>query len=494
MDRPGEMEGHHRAHEEVYFFFQGEGFVCIDGVEIPVVPGDVVRIPLDAMPTVVSRCSGLPSGVRRKTRTIDKNACKAPAKGFFRANCFIMGWKSCRKMEDTHMKLNYKTTIVACFVGYITQAIVNNFAPLLFITFQNSYSIPLSQITLLVTINFGVQLLVDLLSTKFVDKIGYRTSIVLAHVCSATGLILLTVLPEIMPPFAGILTAVIIYAIGGGIIEVLISPIMESCPTDNKEKAMSLLHSFYCWGHVGVVLLSTLFFQLAGIANWRVLAWVWAVIPVANALVFLKTPIAPLMPEGERGMSLKELFVNKTFWILMGMMICSGASEQAVSQWASAFAEQGLGLSKAMGDLAGPMMFAILMGLSRAVYGKYGDRIPLDKFMTASSLLCIASYLLISLSPFPVLSLVGCGLCGLAVGIMWPGSFSKATVALRNGGTAMFALLALGGDLGCSGGPTLVGMVSNAGGGNMKLGVLAAVVFPVLLLCLLTRCEKKAAN
>lgn len=392
------------------------------------------------------------------------------------------------------MKLNYRTTIVACFVGYITQAIVNNFAPLLFITFQNSYSIPLSQITLLVTINFGVQLLVDLLSAKFVDKIGYRMSIVLAHVCSAAGLILLTVLPEIMPPFVGILTAVIIYAIGGGIIEVLISPIMESCPTDNKEKAMSLLHSFYCWGHVGVVLLSTLFFHLAGIANWRVLAWVWAVIPVANALVFLKTPIAPLMPEGERGMSLKELFVNKTFWILMIMMICSGASEQAVSQWASAFAEQGLGLSKALGDLAGPMMFAILMGLSRAFYGKYGDRIPLDKFMTASSLLCIASYLLISLSPFPVLSLVGCGLCGLSVGIMWPGSFSKATVALRNGGTAMFALLALGGDLGCTGGPTLVGMVSNAVGGNMKLGVLAAVVFPVLLLCLLARREKKAAN
>ena len=391
------------------------------------------------------------------------------------------------------MKFTYKTTILSCFVGYITQAIVNNFVPLLFIMFQNRFSIPLSQITLLVTINFGVQLLVDLISAKFVDRIGYRTSIVLAHVCCALGLILLTVLPNVMPPFAGILTAVIVYAIGGGIIEVLISPIMESCPTDNKEKAMSLLHSFYCWGHVGVVLLSTLFFHLAGIDNWRVMAWIWALIPLANTFVFLKTPIAPLISEGETGMSMRELFVNKTFWILMVMMVCSGASEQAVSQWASAFAEQGLGLSKAMGDLAGPMMFAILMGTSRAIYGKYGDRIPLDKFMKASSLLCVGCYLLISLSPSPVLSLVGCALCGLSVGIMWPGSFSNATVALRNGGTAMFVLLALGGDLGCSGGPTLVGMVSNALGDNMKMGILAAVVFPLLLLsCLLFGLKKKA--
>lgn len=384
------------------------------------------------------------------------------------------------------MKTSYKTTINSCFVGYIVQAIVNNFIPLLFITFQSSYSIPLSQITLLVTINFGIQLLVDLASTLFVDRIGYRASAVLAHVCASAGLLMLTVLPEVMDPFAGILLSVLVYAVGGGLLEVLISPIMESCPTDNKEKAMSLLHSFYCWGHVGVVLLSTLFFKLAGIHNWRVMACLWALIPALNALVFAKTPIAPLISEGERGMTLKELFISKTFWLLMLMMVCSGASEQAVSQWASAFAERGLGLSKTMGDLTGPMAFAILMGSARAVYGKYGDRINLDTFMKYSTLLCVASYLLISLSPSPLLSLIGCAVCGLSVGIMWPGTFSKAAKALRNGGTAMFALLALAGDLGCSGGPTVVGMVSNAVHGNMKLGILAAIVFPVLLLvCLL---------
>lgn len=389
------------------------------------------------------------------------------------------------------MKNQYNKTITACFAAYIVQAIVNNFVPLLFLTFQRSYSIPLSQITLLVTFNFGVQLLVDLLSVGFVDKIGYRASMIIAHVLSAAGLVLLTVLPEVMPsPFAGILIAVMIYAVGGGLLEVLVSPVVEACPSDNKEKTMSMLHSFYCWGHVGVVLLSTVFFQLFGTQNWKIMALVWAIIPACNAYVFTKVPIASLMEEGETGLKMNELFRIKIFWILLIMMVCAGASEQAVSQWASTFAEKGLGISKTLGDLAGPMAFAILMGTSRAFYGKYGDRINLDKFMIYSSCLCILAYLGVSLLPIPQLSLVACAICGLSVGIMWPGTFSKASAALPRGGTAMFALLALGGDLGCSGGPTLVGMVSSALGDNLKMGILAGIVFPVLLLTGVLLCRK----
>ena len=381
------------------------------------------------------------------------------------------------------MKPNYRKTITACFVGYIVQAIVNNFVPLLFLTFQRSYGVPLSQITLLVTINFAVQLLVDLISVRFVDRIGYRASMILAHACSAAGLVLLTILPELLPrPFAGILCAVVLYAIGGGLLEVVVSPVVEACPTDNKEKAMSMLHSFYCWGHVGVVLFSTLFFALAGIAHWKILALLWALIPLCNMIAFFHVPIAPLLADGETGMSLRELFSSKLFWLFLLMMICSGASEQGVSQWASTFAEKGLGVSKTVGDLAGPMAFAILMGSSRAFYGKYGDRMDLDRFMIGSCLLCVASYLTISLSPLPLLSLIGCALCGLSVGIMWPGSFSKASRALPRGGTAMFAFLALGGDVGCSGGPTLVGLVSSALNDNLKSGILAGVLFPLLLL------------
>ena len=389
------------------------------------------------------------------------------------------------------MKNQYNKTVTACFVGYIVQAVVNNFTPLLFLFFQKSYHVPLSQITLLVTFNFGIQLLADLLSVGFIDKTGYRVSMVTAHVLSAAGLVLLTVLPDVLPiPFVGILIAVMIYAIGGGLLEVLVSPVVEACPSDNKEKAMSMLHSFYCWGHAGVVLISTLFFHVAGIENWKILAIIWALIPVGNAFVFARVPIAPLIGDGESGLGLKELFQMKVFWILLVMMICAGASEQAVSQWASTFAEKGLGISKTAGDLAGPMAFAILMGMSRLFYGRYGDRIHLDRFMVCSSLLCILSYLGISLFTIPLLSLIACAVCGLSVGIMWPGTFSKASAALPKGGTAMFALLALGGDIGCSGGPTLAGMVSGALGDNLKIGILAGIIFPVLLLMGIILCKK----
>ena len=381
------------------------------------------------------------------------------------------------------MKYSYDCTMRACFTGYIVQAIVNNFVPLLFLTFQRTYHIPLQQITLLVTFNFGIQLLTDLLSVAFVDRMGYRASMVLAHILSALGLICLTVLPEWMGhPFAGILISVIVYAVGGGLLEVLVSPVVEACPSTHKEKAMSMLHSFYCWGHVGVVLFSSIFFKLAGIENWKLLAVLWAVIPILNALVFTRVPIAPVLPEGEEGMTIGTLFQNRTFWLLFVMKICAGASEQSVSQWASLFAEKGLGISKTAGDLAGPMAFAVLMGASRAFYGNYGEKINLDRFMAVSSVLCILSYLCLVFMPVPVLSLAGCALCGLSVGIMWPGTFSRASKALPAGGTALFALLALGGDIGCSGGPSLVGMVSGMCKGNLKAGILAALIFPVLLL------------
>ena len=381
------------------------------------------------------------------------------------------------------MKYSYDCTMRACFTGYIVQAIVNNFVPLLFLTFQRTYHIPLQQITLLVTFNFGIQLLTDLLSVAFVDRMGYRASMVLAHILSALGLICLTVLPERMGhPFAGILISVIVYAVGGGLLEVLVSPVVEACPSTHKEKAMSMLHSFYCWGHVGVVLFSSIFFKLAGIENWKLLAVLWAVIPILNALIFTRVPIAPVLPEGEEGMTIVTLFQNRTFWLLFVMMICAGASEQSVSQWASLFAEKGLGISKTAGDLAGPMAFAFLMGASRAFYGNYGEKINLDRFMAVSSVLCILSYLCLVFMLVPVLSLAGCALCGLSVGILWPGTFSRASKALPAGGTALFALLALGGDIGCSGGPTLVGMVSGMCKGNLKAGILAALIFPVLLL------------
>ena len=381
------------------------------------------------------------------------------------------------------MDKSYNKTLYACFIGYIVQAIVNNFVPLLFLIFHSSYGIPMTQITLLITFNFGLQLLIDILSVTFVDRIGYRASMVIAHACAVNGLVFLTILPDICrSSFIGLLIAVAIYAVGGGLLEVLVSPVVEACPTQNKEKAMSLLHSFYCWGHVAVVLLSTVFFQIFDIQSWKIMSCIWAVVPFINMIFFTKVPIASLVNKGEKGLTIGQLFHRKIFWVLMVMMICAGASEQAVSQWASTFAETGLGVSKAIGDLAGPMLFALLMGSARAFYGKYGEQIDLEHFMTGSCVLCIIAYLCISLVPSPIVGFIGCALCGLSVGIMWPGVFSKASASIAKGGTAMFALLALAGDVGCLGGPTVVGMVSSILDNNLKIGILAGVIFPVLLL------------
>lgn len=385
------------------------------------------------------------------------------------------------------MKPNFKKTIRSCFVGYIVQAIINNFIPLLFLTFQSSYNISLSQVTSLITINFVLQLFVDLASVTFVDKIGYRASILIAHALAATGLVFLTFMPEAAPsPFIGIIISVVVYAIGSGLIEVLVSPIVEACPTDNKETTMSMLHSAYCWGHVLVVLVSTIFFAVFGIENWKILALIWAIVPIVNGFTFIKVPINSVYEPGEKGLSIIQLFKSKMFWVFMLIMLCAGASEISVSQWSSAFAERALGVNKTIGDLAGPMAFAVLMGVSRTFYGKFGEKINLERFMIASSVLCVASYLCIGLIGNPVISLVSCAICGLSVGILWPGAYSKAAGTIKGGGTALFAMLALAGDTGCTVGPTIVGKIADAAGGNLKIGILCATVFPIILIgCML---------
>ena len=390
---------------------------------------------------------------------------------------------------------DYRRTRFACYIGYIVQAIVTNFAPLLFVHFSDKYGIPLTKITLLITINFGIQLFVDLVSTVLIDRIGFRTSFYLAHGFSAAGLIMLTFMPDIMPdPFVGILIPIVIYAIGGGLIEVVISPIIEACPAENKEKQMSMLHSFYCWGQVGVVLVSTVFFTLFGIGSWRILSVSFAAIAVANMILFGNSPIGTLNGEGEKGMSLKELFSVRIFFVFLIMMLCAGASEQAISQWASSFAERGLGVNKAVGDLAGPMAFAFLMGMSRLIYGKLGHRLDMNRFMMVSTALCIVSYRWIVFVPNPVVGLVGCAVSGFAVGIMWPGTYSMAFARLPRGGSAMFALLALAGDIGCTSGPTLAGFVSGASGDDLRAGILAAMIFPVMMaVCLFFVRKKKKA-
>lgn len=382
-------------------------------------------------------------------------------------------------------RLNYQHTIYACYIGYICQAIINNFAPLLFLTFQSQFGVTLERIALLTSVNFAVQLTTDAVAAKLVDRIGYRVSLVAAHLFHIVGFLTLCLLPQMLAePFVGLLTGVCIYAVGGGMIEVLISPVVEACPTEGKAAAMSLLHSFYCWGQVGVVLLSTLFFVAFGVESWPIMGCIWVLVPAVGAVAFTKVPIPTLVPEG-KAMSVRDLFCSKVFWLLAVLMVCAGASELAMSQWASTFAEAGLGVSKTVGDLFGPCLFAVLMGSARVFFGKRGDKLNIRRWLAISAGLCVLSYLVASLSPWPALGLCGLALCGMSVGLMWPGTFSLAAERLPTGGTAMYALLALAGDLGCSAGPGLVGLVS--GSTSLHIGLLAAGVFPVVLLLALLR-------
>lgn len=383
---------------------------------------------------------------------------------------------------DVNMAKNYKKTLTACYLGFITQAIAANFAPLLFLKFHNEYNIPLGKIALISTVFFLAQLVVDVLCSYFADRIGYRKCVIASEVCSAMGLIGLAFLPELLPnPLAGIIVSVMIYAVGSGLIEVLCSPIVEACPFDHKEAAMSLLHSFYCWGSVGVILLSTIFFAVFGINSWKWLACIWALIPLYNIYNFAACPIEHPADDG-KGMKIRNLLQAPLFWLSIILMVCAGASELSMAQWASAYTESALGLSKAMGDLAGPCMFAVTMGISRVIFGKYGSKLDLMKFMAGSGCLCLLCYVAASISDNPVLGLIGCIMCGFSVGIMWPGTISICSGHLPDGGTAMFALLAMAGDLGGAFGPGLVGNVTQNAGNNLKKGMLVGCIFPLVLI------------
>lgn len=397
------------------------------------------------------------------------------------------------------MKYTYKHTLHACYLGYITQAIINNLAPLLFIIFQNKFNFSFEMIGRLILINFGTQLIVDLIAVKYIDKIGYRASAIIAHIFSALGLICLGILPNIIPsPYIGLTISVIIYAVGGGLIEVLVSPIVESLPGDEKASAMSLLHSFYCWGQVSVVLITTIFLKLIGYNRWSILPILWSVIPIYNLLQFIRVPLMPTVSEDQKT-PLKELFTSKVFIIALLLMICAGASELAMSQWASLFAEKGLQVPKVIGDLLGPCLFGIFMGIGRTIYGLYGHKINLKKALLASSALCIICYATAAFVAIPIIALLGCALCGLSVSLMWPGTFSLTSASYPKGGTAMFGILALMGDLGCSIGPWLAGFVSDLTQKSnnileisaikglspeqfgLKSGILIAIIFPLIM-------------
>jgi Major Facilitator Superfamily. len=380
-------------------------------------------------------------------------------------------------------KLTYRHTFITCYFGYITQAIAVNLLPLFFIIFQTDFGISFEKLGRLIFIFFVTQIIVDLIIVKYVDRIGYRIACVLAHCFSTVGIASLSILPLIMPPYTGLVISVIIYAVGSGTIEVIISPIIDAIPSEAKASNMSLLHSFYCWGQLLTVVVTTVLLKIIGGGLWFILPALWALIPFYNIFRFIRTPLVPPMPE-EKRMTAKDLLKNKMFIVSLVLMTCAGAAELAMAQWASLFAETSLNIPKMAGDILGPGMFALCMAIGRTIYGVWGHKFNLTKVMSGCSVLCIACYLLTALSPLPVFAIIGCSLCGFSVCLMWPGVLSLSSEKFPYGGTAMFGICAIFGDLGCSIGPWLTGVVADSvpETWGLKAGLLTSIIFPVVMI------------
>lgn len=377
--------------------------------------------------------------------------------------------------QDTALRA-YAGTRRAGYTGFVVQAIINNLAPLLFVTFHTQLDVPVAQLGLLAALNFGVQLLTDLVAMFFVDRVGYRRPIVAAHVLAAVGLVLLAVLPGALgDPFLGLCIAVAVYAVGGGLLEVLVSPIIEHLPTAAEEKVagMAFLHSFYCWGQLATVVVSTVVIGAVGTESWAVLPLVWAVVPLVNTVVFARVPLPETVPEEHRT-SVRGLLGTPLFLAALVLMMTGGAAELTMVQWSSFFAEHSLGVSKELGDLLGPGLFALLMGIGRFSYGMWGQRLDLRRTLAVMSLGAGVCYVVAATSSVAVVSLLACALCGFMISLLWPGTFSLTSARFPYGGAAMFAVLALAGDAGGTAGPAAVGGLAESAGGS--LGWLAGLL------------------
>lgn len=395
------------------------------------------------------------------------------------------------------MKANFKHTLVACYTGYIVQAIVNTLSPLLFIIFNEQLGLSLTEISILITVNFIIQISMDVASTFFINVLGYRKSVIIAEFLATVGLLSMAMFTVCIPnKFVALLASTALMSMGGGIIEVVVSPIVEAIPGDEKASAMSILHSFYCWGQLAVVLLTTLFLAIFGMGAWIALPILYAIVPAIGALMFTIVPVNQL-EAGEKASSIKKLIRQKGFWLMVIIMVCAGASEVSMAQWGSLFAEVTLGIPKSLGDLLGPSVFAICMGLGRIIFGRVADKIRIERWICASFALCILAYLVTTLFDMPIIASVGFALCGISVAILWPGTYSLGAREISYGGTLIFALFALSGDIGCALGPDLVGIVSDAvsadgngflsalisGSGisaGLRTGLLLASVFPAV--------------
>lgn len=398
---------------------------------------------------------------------------------------------------------HYRLTTISCFVGIFAQAVIINLAALLFMPLMRLHGLTYVQLGTLVAVNFSVQVGSDLVFSGLIDRIGFRRLVLPACLVGSLGLFLFALAPVLLPGrvFAGLLAATAVYSAAGGLLEVLLSPIVNAIPNEEKGAAMSLLHSFYAWGQMATIILTTLFLFLVGERHWQWMVGFWALLPLANFLLFLKAPFPPSVPEEHR-LNMGDLIL-KPFCLLAFAAIFFGASaEVLMNQWTSAFMERALLLPKLTGDLFGMCGFALMLGLGRAWHGKYGARFDISKALVAMSALAVLCYLVVALAPGSWPGLLACMVCGFATSLLWPGTLIVASERYPLAGAWMFALLAAAGDVGAGLGPWFTGWVVDHAidtaaalrleqwlgiGGEqaaLRLGILAGTIAPLLaLLC-----------
>lgn len=412
---------------------------------------------------------------------------------------------------------SYGLTKVACYIGYVVQAVVNNLLSLLFVIFNaQPYNISLEKLGSIIFINFAAQLFIDYISVFFTSRFGYKKCVVFAQATSVVGFVLLGFLPRVIEPYFGILFSILFLAVGSGLIEVLISPIIEALPSDNKASNMSFLHSFYCWGQVLTVIGTTALVFALGNDKWFYIPFVWSIIPFINTLLFTRCDILELENNSAHSSAL-SLLKNKSVYKYMVFMFCAGASEITMVQWSSFFVEKGFGTEKWLGDLIGPCLFAVLMGIGRIGYGILGKKVSLERLLCYFSALCFVCYLVVALSNNGIICALGCAVCGLSVSVMWPGVISLSAEKFHSSGTAIFSLMAMLGDIGCAVGPWILGLIAeyafdynlgrhlisalniNSTQSNMQLGFLICSIFPLIMflffvISAVKRCIKATQN
>lgn len=386
----------------------------------------------------------------------------------------------------------YKSTIRACYIGNLVGALVTNLSPLLFVILMGSYNLSFEQVGRLVLINFFTQIIADLAFSKPVDTYGVRPFITLGHALVFIGFVMFAFSPRLFPhsPYTGLMLATVVFSCGGGLLELLLSAIVQAVPSDAKAAAMSLLHSFYAWGFIVVVVLTFLMLKLFGSANWPWLFLIWSLVPLFNFFNFLRVPLPPQVPDEHRTST--RVLASTPFFIFVVLGIAlGGAAEVSMSQWTSAYAETTLGLSKQTGDLLGLCLFAGLLGLGRVLYGTYGKRFDIWRVMFLGSLFAAGCYLVAALSQHPIVSLVACAFCGLGVALLWPGSVTNAAHRFPFAGASMFAILAAGGDTGAAVGPWLLGLIADQIPTDfplspLRVGMVIGTLFPLAMAgCLL---------